>query len=459
MELTLEHVCKACHGEYHGDPSLLQKQIENVTTDSRQVIKGSLFIALKGARADGHDFIESCLAAGAYCCLSERPVQTDKGAVIVVDSTFQALRDIAAYYRKTLKIPVIGITGSVGKTGTKDMVASVLSQKYKVHKTEKNYNNDIGLPQTILKIRPEHEIAVLEMGINHFGEMRVLGEIARPDVVVMTNVGPCHLENLIDLQGVLKAKSEVFDTMPPEGTAILNGDEPPLCEVPSVNGKPPVFFGFKSSLDWYADQYRPLGTEDAACVLHHEGHAIPVTLHAPGRHMVYHALAAAAVGHRFGLSDAQIAEGISAIRPENGRNGLIRTGSLAIIDSCYNANPVSMKGAVDILSVYPGRKVCILGDMFELGDDSKALHYSVGQYIAGKQIDLLITIGDLAKEIARGASADTALQIQSYQTKEALIKALPLLIRAKDTILLKASHGMHFEEIIPYLQSAPHLPQ
>ena len=453
MELTLGNIVKACKGKYFGDHSLLDQNIENVTTDSREVVKDSLFIAFKGLKVDGHSFIEGAFRSGAVCCISEHEIDAPAGAVIVVESSYQALRDIAAFYRSTLNIPVIGITGSVGKTGTKEMIASVLSQKFNVHKTEKNYNNDIGLPQTLLKIRSEHEIAVVEMGINHFGEMRVLAEIARPNVVVMTNIGPCHLENLIDLDGVLRAKSEVFEYVNPEGAVFLNGDEPPLCEVKSANGIKPVFFGFKTSLDYYADHFSRSDTEGSSCMIHNGSASIPITINAPGKHMVYHALAAAAVGKYFGLFDEDIHNGISAIRPESGRNNLIHVNGITLIDGCYNASPVSMKSSVDILSAYNGRKICILGDMFELGKNSEALHFEVGEFIAGKNIDLLLTAGTLAENIARGASENESLEIISYETKEALIKDLTRLIKAGDTILLKASHGMHFDAIIQYMSS------
>lgn len=451
--LTIRNITDACEGTYIGDPSFLDFEIDNVTTDSRVVSKDSLFIAIKGQRVDGHDFIKKAFDLGALCCISEKIMNDVTEPVIVVKSATQALKDIARFYRSCLDIPVIGITGSVGKTSTKEMLASVLSEKFTVLKTLKNFNNEIGLPQTLLRIRENHEIAVVEMGINHFGEMTRLSKVARPDVVVMTNVGPCHLENLIDLDGVLKAKSEVFEYMKPDGAVFLNGDEKPLSDVSEVNGKAPVFFGFNSGNDYYADEI----IEDdngLDCILHNKEWVLPVRINIPGRHMIYHALTAAAIGRYFELSDKQIADGIAKLEPVDGRNNRIIANGITIVDDCYNANPISMKGSVDTLSKASCRKVCILGDMFELGSEEKELHYQVGSFVGEKNIDLLITVGELSENIAKGASDKNAdLEIISYKEKEALLKELQLLIKEGDIVLLKASHGMRFDTIVDLLRS------
>lgn len=451
--LTLRNIAAACEGTYSGNPSLLDFEIADVTTDSRAVGKDSLFIAIKGQRADGHDFIKKAFESGALCCISEKNIADVTEPVIVVKSAAQALKDIAAFYRSCLNIPVIGITGSVGKTGTKEMLASVLSEKFNVLKTLKNFNNEIGLPQTLLRIRDEHEIAVVEMGINHFGEMTRLAKVARPDLVVMTNVGPCHLENLIDLDGVLKAKSEVFDYMNPDGSVFLNGDEKPLSNVSEVNGKAPIFFGFHSDNDYYADEI----VEDAhglSCVIHNNDWSLPIRINIPGRHMIYHALSAAAIARYYGLNDTDISNGIAKLEPVDGRNNRIVANGITIVDDCYNANPISMKGSVDTLSKADCRKVCILGDMFELGSNENQLHYEVGSFVAGKAIDLLITVGDLSENLAKGAADHNPdLEIISYKEKEALLKELPILIKEGDIVLLKASHGMHFDVIVDLLRS------
>lgn len=451
--LSLRNITDACEGTYIGDPSFLDFEIDNVTTDSRAVSKDSLFIAIKGQRVDGHDFIKKAFDLGALCCISEKVMDDVTEPVIVVKSATLALKHIARFYRSCLDIPVIGITGSVGKTSTKEMLASVLSEKFNVLKTLKNFNNEIGLPQTLLRIRDEHEIAVVEMGINHFGEMSKLSDVARPDVVVMTNVGPCHLENLIDLDGVLRAKSEVFEYMNPNGAAFLNGDEKPLSDVAQVNGKAPTFFGFNSDNDYYADEI--IEDENGLeCILHNGDWSLPIRINIPGRHMIYHALTAAAIGRYFEIDDKAIANGIAKLQPVDGRNNRIIANGITIVDDCYNANPISMKGSVDTLSKAHNRKVCILGDMFELGCDEKQLHYEVGSFVGEKNIDLLITVGELSENLAKGAADKNAnLEIISYKEKEALLKELPILIKEGDIVLLKASHGMRFDTIVELLRS------
>ena len=454
LNLTLKNIATACNGTYIGDDAFLDFEIDNVTSDSRTVSKDSLFIAIKGQRVDGHDFIEKAFSMGALCCISEKVIHGVTAPIILVKSATQALKDIAKFYRSQLSIPIIGITGSVGKTSTKEMIASVLSEKYNVLKTLKNFNNEIGLPQTLLRIRNEHQVAVVEMGINHFGEMTRLSDVAKPDIVVMTNIGPCHLENLIDLDGVLKAKSEVFAHMNPEGCVFLNGDEKPLNEVTDVNGKAPVFFGFKESNDYYAKDIKEFENEGLSCTLVNGNWSLPVSINIPGRHMIYHALTAAAIGKLFKLSDEQIAAGIAKLQPVDGRNNRIEVNGITIVDDCYNANPISMKGAIDTLSKAKGRKVCILGDMFELGSTEAQLHYEVGCFAGEKNIDLLITVGSLSEHIAKGAgNTNPNLEIISYKEKEALIKELPLLIHKGDTVLLKASHSMNFEAVVKNLSS------
>ena len=230
--MTLEAVAKACDGIYHGSDGDKIKEVSAITTDSRQIQPQGMFIAIKGARSDGHAYIDSCYEKGALCCISEQELPGEKRPYIQVESSLQALKDIAQLYRANLDIKVVGITGSVGKTSTKETIAAVLSQKYKVLKTQGNFNNEIGLPLTIFRLTEEDEIAVLEMGISDFGEMTRLTKIAQPDICVITNIGLCHLENLKSREGILKAKTEIFKSMNPDGTVILNGDDDKLITIP-----------------------------------------------------------------------------------------------------------------------------------------------------------------------------------------------------------------------------------
>ena len=462
--MTIAAMTEACRGIYHGDAAYSMQEITAVTTDSRKVEPGGMFIAIKGERSDGHDYIAGCYQAGALCCISERVLPDEKHPYIQVESSLAALKALAKLYREQLDIKVVGITGSVGKTSTKESIASVLSQKYRVLKTQGNFNNEIGLPLTIFRLREEDEIAVLEMGISDFGEMRRLTEIAQPDICVITNIGLCHLENLKSRDGILAAKTEIFESMNPQGTVILNGDDDKLITISEVYGRKPEIFGINNRNGIYADGIQSLGLEGTACTIHGvktlDGtDSFEVRIPVAGRHMVYNALAAAAVGAALGLTAVQIQQGIAAIETIAGRNHIIRTSQFLILDDCYNANPVSMKAAIDILDTAEGRKVCILGDMFELGENEKQLHFDVGEYLGTKSIDVLLTAGTLSKQLAFGAKdyIDThygayMCEIHSYDTKEELIDNLSEILQQGDNILVKASHGMQFPLIIEKLQ-------
>ena len=439
--MSLKEITSACSGCYHGDASKLEHEVVSVTIDSRKAEEDCLFIPMKGARVDGHSFIEQVMEKGALCTLTEKPLGEVSYPYIVVDSCEQALKDLAEHYRKALDIKVVGITGSVGKTSTKEMIASVLSQKYSVLKTAGNFNNEIGLPLTIFNIREEHEIAVLEMGINHFGEMSRLAKVARPDICVITNIGLCHLENLGDRDGILKAKTEMFTYKQPNAKIILNGDDDKLITVKEWEDYRPLYFGVEAHGDAYADEIRSLSLRGVFCKLHLGDDAIPVTIPIPGQHMVYNALAGALVGRELGLTCEEIKAGIESLIPVSGRNNLIETEDLLIIDDCYNANPVSTKASLDVLATADSRQVAILGDMFELGENERTLHYDVGAYAAEKKIDVVICIGALSEETAKGASAAKVLH---FKDKVEFFAVAKECLQKGDTVLVKASHGMAF---------------
>lgn len=450
--LTLENIAAAAGGSFHGNAGDARREITEVVTDSRQASPGCLFIAIKGERADGHSFISQVWEKGALCVLCERQPDTENGNWILVDSTLEAIKKIARFYRDQLDIKVVGITGSVGKTSTKEAIASVLAQKYCVLKTQGNFNNELGLPLTVFRLNESHQVAVLEMGISDFGEMHRLAEIARPDICVITNIGQCHLENLRDRDGVCRAKTEMFDHMNPGGTVILNGDDDKLSAIRQVQGKEPVFFGLGRECSVYGDEIRPLGLKGVSCVIHMDGRSCPVTIPIPGKHMVSNALAAAAVGRVLGLSVEQIREGLEKLQPVGGRFRLIETDKMTIVDDCYNANPVSVKASLDVLSCAQGRKVAILGDMFELGERENALHESVGSHAAQVGVDLLICVGARSRHTAEGAEKTSGCgQVMRVDTLDELFEKLPGLLQKGDTVLVKASHGMHFEKVIEKL--------
>ncbi len=448
--LTLHNIAKAVGGELFCAEGKEQLEVKGVVLDSRKVEQDFLFVATVGERVDGHSFIEQVYEKGALCVICEKAPENPKGAYILVESSFQALKDVARFYRDSLAIKVVGITGSVGKTSTKEFIASVLATHYKVVKTEGNFNNEVGLPLTVLRIEEDTEVAVLEMGISDFGEMHRLSEIAKPDICVITNIGQCHLENLGTRDGILKAKTEIFDFMKEDGSICLNGDDDKLITVKNVKGKQPVFFGRNEQHAIYATDCENQGLYGSKAVIHREGRCFEATIPLPGEHMIYNALAATAVATMLGLSDEEIQKGIASVEPVGGRSHVIREEHVTIIDDCYNANPVSMKAAIDLLSMANSRTVAILGDMFELGSNENTLHYEVGAYAAEKGIDVILCIGNLSRNMYEGALAvdDSTSKSYYFVDKVALLEQLGGLLQTGDSVLVKASHGMHFEELL-----------
>ena len=451
--LTLENITKVCGGTYHGPQEKLQEEVTAITTDSRKVEKGGLFVPVVGERVDAHRFIPQVMEAGALATLSERVLEGADHPYIQVESSLQAVKDIAEFYLEQLNIPVVGITGSVGKTSTKEVIASVLKEKYRTLKTQGNFNNELGLPLTVFRLRDEDQIAVLEMGISDFGEMTRLTKIARPDTCVITNIGTCHLENLGDRDGVLKAKTEIFKSMNPEGHIVLNGDDDKLATVSEYNGIKPVFFGLNAERDVYADQIESKGLKGVACRIHLVEDAFDVLVPTPGIHMVYNALAAAAVGRIYGLSIEEIKRGIESLETIRGRFKMIETDKFLVVDDCYNANPMSMKASLDVLHDGEGRRVAILGDMGELGENEIALHEEVGTHAAQCGIDACICVGALSVHMAEAArKADPEFKVIYEKSRESLLEHLGDLVQEGDTILVKASHFMQFEEVVKALE-------
>ncbi len=512
--MTLHNIAEACGGKLvltkraEREGVTEQTEIIGAVLDSRKLQAGNLFFATIGERVDGHRFIGSVFEKGAYCVVTQKTPETvarelgegaadlpDWGAYILVKDSFQALKEIAEFYRSTLSIPIVGITGSVGKTSTKEFIAGVLSRKYRVFKTEGNFNNEVGVPLMLLSIREEHEIAVLEMGISDFGEMRRLSKMVRPDCCVITNIGQCHLENLKTRDGILKAKTEIFDYMSPEGEVCLNGDDDKLATVTCVHGKPVHFFGMGKNPveEVYASDVEGKGLFGSLAVLHSrksvpdvglqdpagtdltdrssagtkeaaEGvfgpaeETFPIKVPLPGAHMVINAAAAACVGRLFHLTKEQIADGISRVEPVGGRSHLIPLGDYTLIDDCYNANPVSMCAAIDLLNMADTKKAAILGDMFELGKDSDRMHYSTGAYAAEAGLQVIICIGENARFLYQGAKEkNSRTKLYYFKTKEEFLKAFSEmgeeLIPRFSTILIKASHGMGFSELVERLKS------
>ena len=460
-QMTLENIAKACGGTYVGDDAQRGSEITGAVIDSRQVEPGYLYIPIRGERVDGHRFIPDVFEKGALAVLSEEPLENPAGPYIQVASSEQALKDIAEFYRSTLSIKIIGITGSVGKTSTKEMISAVLSQKYNVLKTEGNFNNEIGLPLTILRIRREHEVAVVEMGISEFGEMHRIAKVAKPDICVMTNIGQCHLENLIDRDGVLRAKSEIFDFLKTDGHIVLNGNDDKLITVQEVKGVKPVFYyvedgtAKKADLPYEitADAIENKGLRGLNANLHFPEEVCQIHEPIPGVHNVYNACAAAWVGRIMGLTNEEICQGIAHAKTIAGRTNLITLGEVLVIDDCYNANPVSMKASLDVLAQADGRKIAVLGDMGELGENGREMHYDVGKYAANTGADILFCCGTLSEELAKGAQRGHT-KVMYFADREKLTQTLINFVEAGDTVLVKASHFMEFPKIVKALEEA-----
>ncbi len=450
--LTLRNITRACQGTYHGDESLLDREVAGVTIDSRKVEKDFLFVAINGERFNAHQFIPDTIEKGALCVVSHEDLGDTDYPYILVEATGQALLDIAKLYRDSFDVKVVGITGSVGKTSTKEMIASVLAQKYNVHKTQGNFNNECGLPLTIFEMNEEHQVSVLEMGINHFGEMRKLSTVASPDICVITNIGVAHLEFLKTREGIMQEKTQMFQDMKPGGSVVLNGDDPLLSTIGPVKGSDPIFYGLDQDKNViYATDVEPLGLKGTSCTIHLPEGSFSCVVPIPGIHMVSNALAGSAVGSKLGLTTEEIKRGIESLPSIPGRNHIIQTDRLILLDDCYNANPVSMKASLDVLNMGIGRKVAVLGDMGELGPDYAALHRSVGEYAAEIGIDLVCAIGPMSKEIAEGAASDGTKALW-FETKADFLAQTKDILKDGDNVLIKASHGMEFPEIVEALR-------
>ena len=452
--LSIRNIIKVTGGTLKGNfkEELLDKEVSGVFIDSRKCIEDCLFIPTVGARVDGHDFIEGVYEKKALMVLSERDLDIDKPYILIKDS-FIALKQIAEEYREHINAKIIGVVGSVGKTSTKESIASALKPAFKVYKTKGNLNNEVGVPLSLLEIRDDDQIAVLEMGISDFGEMHRLSKIAKPDYVVMTNIGTCHLENLHDRDGVLEAKSEVFDFIKDDGKIILNGDDDKLCTITEKKGIKPIFYGTNSKLDAYADELKANGFLGTTFKANFDGKSFSVTVPVPGLHMVYNAMAAVVCGCLLGMKEEEISEGIGELQTISGRNNFIKTDKITIIDDCYNANPMSMKASLSVLDNAEGRTVAILGDMFELGEDEASLHYEVGLEAKKLGTDVIVAVGELSKNIYDGAVTDESGKSYFYfKTKEEMLGEIKNVIQEGDTVLVKASHGMGFSEVVEALK-------
>ena len=448
--LTPKIIAEVTGGTYVGDDGLQNVRIHGAQRDNRDVVPGNLFLCIKGARVDGHDFANAAFDLGAVCCLAEHDITDAKGPYVIVDSTLLAIRKIGEYYRSLFDIPFIGLTGSVGKTTAKELVAAALSAKFNVLKTKENLNNDLGVPLTLLSLDESHEVAVIEMGISDFGDMSVLAQMVRPDIFIMTKIGYAHLEELGDLQGVLKAKTEAFAYMKLDSLAIMNGDDELLRGFDTK--RETIYFGLGEGNDFRAVNVRTEGTSAVEFDISSDTGKFPVKLMSYGSHLAALAPAAAAVSRILGLSDEEISRGLATYSPIGGRSNAADTGSITLIDDCYNANPNSVRAALSSLATLSGRRVAILGDMLGLGAGSDELHREIGVFAAQCAIDSLICCGDEARYITDGFESASGGECCFFDNKADLISAFPKLIKKDDAVLVKASNGMKFFELLPALK-------
>ena len=440
IELSLRDILRSADGRWTGEENLLELHPENVVTDSRQAGPGSLFIAFRGERTDGHKYIPDVLKKGALAVLCEEPGQ-DSEPRIIVPEVMTALRSIAAYNRARCRYPFIGVTGSVGKTTAKEMIAAALSGRYRTFKTPGSMNGQIGIPVTMMSLASDYEAAVVEMGISLFGEMTRITKVVQPDYAVFTNIGDAHLEALHDRNGVLKAKSEILLGMKPEAVIFANGDDELLSEANFQRRK--VLFGLGKNCDVRAEDVKNEDGSALSCTIVCRERRIPVWVPAYGDYVIYSILAAAAVAVELGLSDEEIREGLKSYRTVGHRSRIVKTPLCTLIDDCYNANPTSNAAAIDSMMKLPGRKVCILGDMREMGERSHELHRQIGEYAVERGVDLIVTQGEDARYISRAAGK----QGMDFPDRDSLLRALPAIIRQGDVVLVKASHSAAYENV------------
>ncbi|WP_315114431.1 UDP-N-acetylmuramoyl-tripeptide--D-alanyl-D-alanine ligase [uncultured Clostridium sp.] len=459
--LSIDEVVKAINGEMVKEGNFFK--FNGVSTDTRKIEKGNIFFALKGESFNGNSYINVASDKGATLCIVDEIIFDKENikectSIIKVENTRRALLDLAEYYRSKLNIKIVGITGSTGKTSTKDLTAAALSSKYRVFKTEGNFNNEIGLPLMIFKLNNDYDIAVLELGMNNLGEIHRMCKAARPDIALITNVGISHIENLKTRENILKAKLEITDFFNEENVLIVNGDNDLLNSLSSDEFNI-IKTGFNNRGDYYA--HHIILNEDSVSFKVSEensGENEDIEINLPGKHNVWNALLSIACGRVLGMSLKEIKEGLkNNINTTGMRLDIIREEKYTIINDCYNASPDSMKAGIDVLINIKGeRKIAVLGTMKELGDEAYNAHKEVGKYVAEKGIETLITLGEFNKAYEEGyinETKDIKKEILSFNDEDEVIKFLKSYIKYGDVLLFKASRAMKFEGIIEKLKT------
>ncbi len=453
MKLPLSRVAEflSAAGEFDHKPI-----VQGYSIDSRTIQPGELFFAVKGERMDGHDFVNQALEKGAVAAvirqdqLARYPVKT---RLMTVDDTLAALQTLASAVRRLWGKPLVGVTGSTGKTTTKEAVAHVLSTRFRVLKSEGNFNNHFGLPLMLLKIEPEHDVAVIEMGMSHAGEIAALAKIAQPEIGVVTNVAPVHLEFFESIAGIARAKYELMEALPATGTAVLNADDEYVSQFGRDFRGKVVLYGLRSSADVRAENIQPRGAEGSSFEVVVGSCREKAVLHMVGTHNIYNALAAVAVGLERGLSPSEAVAALASLAPADRRGQVVKLGNITIINDCYNCNPKALEAMVDALAAMPAkRRVAVVGAMLELGPTGDDLHRQAGRYIAGKKIDVLLGVRGQAQLMVEAAS-QAGMRAEFVATPEEAGEWLARETRDGDLVLMKASRGVKLEQALEKWQS------
>ena len=430
-----------------GSETVLSGKFDCVCTDTRKITDGCLFIAIKGENFDGHDFAAKAIESGAEAVIVEKDCGLEERQ-IVVESTRQALLDLAGYYRSLFNIPVIGITGSVGKTTTKEMVHAVMSSKYNTLKNEGNLNNEIGVPLTLFRLEKTHEAAVIEMGMSNFGEISRITKAVKPDVAVISNIGVSHIENLGSREGILKAKLEILEGMKADSPVILNADDDMLVAV-RPGAHPVIYYGIENDKSEFKAKDITSKEAETELTIGFSGGSARVSLPYPGRHNVYNSLAAVAAGNVFGVELNDALEALKNYVPAGMRQRINKKSGITFIEDCYNASPDSQAAALAVLGgMNAKRKIAVIGDMLELGAVSRDAHYGVGVKAAENRVDAVFTYGERSLETARGAKESGVAQVTSFDDKQKLSETLASFLEEGDAVLFKASRGMKLEDVI-----------
>jgi UDP-N-acetylmuramoyl-tripeptide--D-alanyl-D-alanine ligase len=453
MKLPLSRIAEFLSAAGEFEPEAVA---QGYSIDSRTIQQGELFFAVKGERMDGHDFVSQALEKGAAAAVIRKDQlvrYTPKTGLMTVDETLLALQTLASAVRRLWGKPLIGVTGSTGKTTTKEAIAHVLSTRFRVLKSEGNFNNHFGLPLMLLKIEAEHDIAVIEMGMSHAGEIAALAKIAQPEIGVVTNVAPVHLEFFDSVAGIARAKYELIEALPRGGVAVLNCDDEYVSQFGRDFRGNVVLYGLRASADVRAENIQPHGLEGSTFDVVVGSCREKAVLHLVGTHNIYNALAAVAVGLERGMSPSEAVSALASLVPADKRGQVVKLGNITVINDCYNCNPKALEAMVDALAAMPAkRRIVVAGEMLELGSAGEDLHRQAGRSIASKKIDFLVGVQGQAHQMVE-AARDSGMQAEFVATPEEAGEWLSRESRDGDVVLLKASRGVKLERALEKWQS------